>query len=113
MIMTIDELKRILHPKNPSTMCGNMCFNCGRDNCKFVLTGDMYFGQEVGKDDKGNVIVYECPKFKFPTNYDYEKSWEALKAIDDAVDYMRYLAEVMDDLNKEAKLGYVYRMYSR
>lgn len=117
MIMNINDLKSILKKRYPypdprGTIGGNMCFNCGRDNCKFVLTGDMYFGQEVGEDENGNTIVYECPKYEFPTHECF-RSWEALEAIEDAIDYMRYLAEVMDDLNKEAKLGYVYRTYSK
>lgn len=113
VIMNIDELKHILHPENPNAMSGNMCFNCGRKKCKFVLFNDMYFGQEVGEDEKGNTIVYECPKYEYPTRYNRVKSWETLKTIDDAIDHMRYLTKVIDDLNKEVKLNYVYRKYSK
>lgn len=40
----------------------SLCLHCSKDYCKFLLTGEEYYGQETSKGKNG-IITHDCPKF--------------------------------------------------
>lgn len=110
MIMNMDDLKIIInrsrHRADNAKVEGNMCYYCARHNCKYVLDGDLYYGQEVGVNTSGNPIIYECPKYILPRTL-------ATTGTDDHVlPYMLYYYKDVFSFIEEAKQNPVYRFYS-
>lgn len=133
--MTYKELnwyfKRILHKEEPFELIngyprskgGNMCYLCSKtDTCKYVLTGDLYFGQTVGPSADGNDFVYECPKFEYQENIwcrndeinnDPLRGYYKWQVKENPIDVFYDIAESIKELDNEAKMHPIYKKYSK
>lgn len=133
--MTYKELNRyfkhILHKDEPFELIngyprskrGNMCYMCNKtDTCKYVLTGDLYFGQTVGPSADGNDFVYECPKFEYRENdlirndeirNDRIVGYGKWANKENPIDVFYDIAESIKELDKEAKMHPIYKKYSK
>lgn len=86
----------------------SLCFLCKSPICKYLLTGEMFYGQEIGfNKETGGMRTYECPHYIFDeelSNYSYKK--EEPSKIEAKIDYTELYEELVDEYKKTS---YIYK----
>ena len=88
----------------------SLCFICKTPICRYLLTGEMFYGQEIGKNkETGGMRTYECPHYEFnekigTPGYGWGVNPSDIKDIKQ--DYSEMYDELVDSYKKTS---YIYK----
>lgn len=86
----------------------SLCYLCKTPLCKYLLTGEMFFGQEIGRNkETGGMRTYECPKYEFNEELvSYDAREKPMKNLEAKIDYTKMYDELVDSYKKTS---YIYK----